>query len=130
MGEIKRKIKGKGKLKNGNPPGVGHGGWRPGAGRKPDWFKAQCLAELKKSKVPSFLGKIVRGEDMEQVVTEQGECLKVPASVKNRLDASTKLKEWAVGKEADKHELQDMDGQVLGLVILPAQDKGESGKVE
>ena len=119
-----------GKLRNGNPPGKGRGGARPGAGRKPDWFKAQCLAELKKSKVPSLLGKVIRGEDIEQVVTSEGECLKVPASVKNRLDASTKLKEWAVGTETEKHEVTGAEGQTLGLVILPAKNVGEAGRLE
>lgn len=57
-----------------------------------------CRAIVEKHKLVEKLGKIANGEDIEQVVTQNGECLKVPASVKNRIAATTELLDRGYGR--------------------------------
>lgn len=74
------------------------GGARPGAGRTPDWLKARCQEIVDKVKVIEFLGSVVAGEDVEQAVGDQGEVIRVPASVRDKIKASEILLDRAYGK--------------------------------
>lgn len=85
------------KGQSGNPKGGPKGG-NPGCGRPADWFKKKCLAIVEKDNLLGFLGKVARGENVEQVVTDQGETLPVPASVKDRMRAIEMLLDRGLGR--------------------------------
>lgn len=76
----------------------GEGGARPGAGRPAEWLKAKCREIVDRDDLIGFLGKVAKGADIDQVVTPMGECLKVPASVKNRIAAATELLDRGYGR--------------------------------
>jgi hypothetical protein len=70
----------------------------PGSGRTPDWLKARCQEIIDKAQVVEFLGSVVAGEDVEQAVGDQGEAIRLPASVRDRLRAAEILLDRGFGK--------------------------------
>lgn len=65
----------------GNPGGPG--GARPGSGRKANWFKELCEAELNKNKGEAvrLIGKIARGEaEFDKVFCSEGRVIKAPVA--------------------------------------------------
>lgn len=95
------------KGQSGNPKGKSNPGL---AGRPADWYKAKCAEIIEKNKLMEWLGQVARGEDVEQRVNENGEILKIPASVKDRMRALEMLQDRAWGK--------------------PSQDISHSGSIE
>jgi len=87
-------------------PRQGQGGARPGSGRPAEWLKAKCREIVDRNKLVEFLGRVAKGEDIDQMVTPMGECLKVPASVKNRIAATTELLDRGYGKPNQVIEVQ------------------------
>lgn len=80
---------------SGNPAGSKPGN---GAGRKPDWLINKCQTLVDDAKVVEFLAAVVKGEDVEQVVGDQGEVIRVPAAVRDKLRAAEMLLDRAYGK--------------------------------
>lgn len=70
-------------FKRGNKEAVG--GAREGAGRPPDWLREECRKHA--PNILDFLRQVALGEDVEQIVTDKGEILPVPAPVKERIKA-------------------------------------------
>lgn len=81
------------------------GGKRNGAGRKPDWLIAQCQEIVEDSKLLEFLASVVKGEDVEQAVGDQGETIRIPPAVRDRLRAAEMLLDRAYGKAGQPIEL-------------------------
>lgn len=98
-------------------PGVG--GKRPGAGRKPDWFKKKCQKIATSDKVLKFLQSVVEGEPIEakQKVLRNGEVKTVweSASVESRVKAWTALMDRGFGKPEQPVE---HSGEVKSQVIV------------
>lgn len=105
-----------GTFEKGNRASVGN----KGGGRPADWFKAKCLAILEKPEVLGFLSDCATGKDIDQRINDNGECLKVPASVKDRQHAIEMLKDWAIGKTPQAVELTGKDGEPFTLKIVRA----------
>lgn len=106
----------------------GHGGKRDGAGRNPDWLRAKCDEIIEKYDLMAFLGKVAGGENVEQVVTDQGETLPVPASVKDRLRAAEMLLDRRYGKPTQSLE---HSGEINGssrLVFVFDNGNSDSNK--
>jgi hypothetical protein len=57
------------------------------AGRSPDWLIIHSQNAFDRAKTVDFFVKVILGEDIDQVINENGELLKVPASVRDRLRA-------------------------------------------
>jgi hypothetical protein len=70
----------------------------PGSGRPADWLKAKCREIVKNKKLVEFLGAVASGVDIDQSINENGECLKIPASIKDRLRAAEMLLDRGYGK--------------------------------
>lgn len=70
----------------------------PGSGRTPDWLKAKCQEIVDKAKVIEFLADVVNGVDVEQAVGGEGEVIRVPAAVRDRIKAAEILLDRAFGK--------------------------------
>lgn len=101
------------------------GGAQPGAGRPPDWLKAKCDKIIDKYDLLGFLGKVAGGESIEQVVTDQGETIRVPAPVKDRLRAAEMLLDRRFGKPTQQVEASGNIG--IDIVSFINQAEHERG---
>jgi hypothetical protein len=106
------------KFKRGNKAAAGVA--RPNAGRKPDWLKEKCQTIIDREELIDLLGRVARGDDMEQVVTDNGEVLQVPASIKDRLKAIEMLLTRGFGKP-DSDVAQSMAPQTPQDSVLRAE---------
>jgi len=106
--------------------GVKNGGPREGSGRPPDWLKAKCQAILKKEKLIEFVGKVAKGDDIDQAINENGECLKIPAGVKERLTAVKMLKEWGHGLTPQAVEVSNTEGQAFRVQFVPYKGRPDA----
>lgn len=93
----------------GKPFANGHriraGSKNPNAGRPPDWLKSKCQDLIDKNDLVGFLSNVASGEDMEQVVTDAGEAIRCPASIRDRLRAAEMLLDRGFGKADSKMDL-------------------------
>lgn len=96
------------------------GGKRKNAGRTPEWLAAKCAKIVDRKKLVEFLAKVASGEDMEQVVTDKGEILRVPASIKDRIKAVEILLNRGFGK--DVHPLEHHDESAAGRMAERAAE--------
>lgn len=91
-------------------------------GRPPDWLKQKCQSLVDKRKLIEFLANVAEGKDVEQRINENGECLKVPADIKDRIKATEILIERGFGKAVQGLELSGTNGQQL--VIVRSENAG------
>jgi hypothetical protein len=97
----------RGQFKRGQrDPRQGKGGAKPGAGRPPELLKKLCREIVDKHKLVHKLGRIAKGDRMDQVVTPNGEELKVPPSVKNQIAATVELLDRGYGRPNQTVEIQ------------------------
>lgn len=89
-----------GRLNNGAEPG--HGGARPGAGRKPEWFGVQCREIFEKHEILGFIAGVAVGAEKK-------------AMIRDRLRAAEMLKDWGYGKVTKPIEIE---GSMSRLVIV------------
>lgn len=78
-----------------------NGGYRPGAGRKPDWFKAECRKLATSKKTLAFLKSVVEGDPVEEKKVFEGQeavTVLVSASVDARIRAWNSLMDRGFGK--------------------------------
>lgn len=108
-----------GTFENGNK--VKKGKASPGSGRTPEWLKAKCQKIIEKSKLIEFLAEVAEGKDIDQAINENGECLKIPAGIKERLKATEMLLDRGFGKTESGSDLNALlgNGQVAALILLP-----------
>ena len=99
-----------GQFGNGNKAAQGHS--KAGiAGRPSDWLKAKCRRITKKDKLIEFLADVASGKDIEQVVTENGVTIQIPAPIKERIKAVEILLNRGFGKvESDTPEAPKTPG--------------------
>lgn len=76
----------------------GKGGARPGAGRPPDGLREMCKELISKKELVQRLAKFGSGERIQQVVTDQGEEIPVPANASVQVKAIEVLLDRAYGK--------------------------------
>lgn len=98
------------------------GGAREGAGRTPEWLKAECDKILDKCKLFEFLGSVVAGEDVEQAVGDQGETIRIPPAVRDRLRAAEMLLDRRFGKASQPLEHSGETGSRI-VIVRPAVTK-------
>lgn len=82
------------KGQSGNPKGQPKGAKLPG--RPPDWLKAECRKHA--PDIIKFLVSVAKGEDVEQAVGDQGETIRIPPAVRDRIRASEMLLDRGFGK--------------------------------
>ncbi len=90
---------------------------RPNAGRPPDWLKEKCQGIVEKEKLVEFLGDVAKGADIEQVVTENGVTIQIPAPIKERIKAVEillnrgfgKVDEGAAGPKSPDESVQNVE---------------------
>lgn len=103
-----------------------HGGKREGAGRKPDWFKEKCAALASHEDVLDFLGRVVRGDPIEEKVLNKGSTnpisVMVSASVDSRIHAWEKLCDRGFGKPTQELALPQGN---KGRFVLICADGGQ-----
>lgn len=90
-----------------NPKGCPKGAHH--IGRPKDEIKKECIG-LATDAAPLILARLIRhaiGEKTEQVVTENGEQLPVPAPVPSQIKASEVVLSYVLQKEAEKLEIND-----------------------
>lgn len=92
------------------------GGARDGAGRPPDWLKEEILKIGDPLEIIRFYHRVATGEDLEQVVTDSGESVSVPASVKDRLRAAELFLDRAIGKVPQGMEVTGANGSAFSAV--------------
>lgn len=108
-------------FEEGNPGGPG--GARPGAGRPADWLRKRCQKAVEEKDLIGFLEKVANGEDMEQVVTDKGEAIAVPAAIRDRHKAVEILLDRGYGKPEqpitgpDNSEFQAIPAPLLTAFI-------------
>jgi len=76
-------------------------GNKGGTGRPPEWLRSKCQYIVDREQLVEFLGRVASGDDVDQVINQNGECLKVPASVKDRIKAVELLLDRGFGKAAE-----------------------------
>lgn len=89
-------------LRHGNKPGSG--GAREGAGRPTDWLRSQCEKLVKKKALIEFMSDVAEGKEVSTYITETGEKIPCPASIKDRITATTFLVDRAFGKPKESIE--------------------------
>lgn len=77
---------------------LAHGGARNGAGRKADEFKSKARKIGDPLKILQFYWDVANGKELEQVVTDGGVSIAVPAPVKDRLKAGELYLDRVIGK--------------------------------
>lgn len=97
------------------------GGARKGAGRKPDELKERARSIGDPVKILQFYWDVANGEDLEQVVTDSGVSIAVPAPVKDRLRAGELYLDRVEGKVTTPLE---HSGEVNGSQILLIRSPG------
>jgi hypothetical protein len=90
------------KLKKKSGPG-------PKGGRPSDWLRSVCLEILDKHDVYNFLGRVVSGQEHETKVTREGEVVRIPAAMGDRLRATELLLDRAYGKSPQAVEVSGQD---------------------
>ena len=111
-----------GELKNGNP--TGKGGARPGAGRKPDWFKKKCQQLATSPKAIRFLQAMINGDPIEEKM-QMGPA-KDPVKIMVSASPESRVKAWATVCERGFGKApQDVKvgGEIVhkhGVILLPA----------
>lgn len=104
---------------------MGKGGPNPGAGRPPDWLKAECQKHA--PNLLEFLRQVALGEDLEQVITENGETVRVPAPVRERIKAAEMLLDRGYGKPTQGIEVSgDVSVNLIQAVRLARQSRGKA----
>ena len=121
------------RFKRGYDPRRGPGGFRAGAGRKPDWLKMACRRVMEEGGDDlgriAFLAAVVRGEKVKPVSTMQGIVMS-ECGPREKMEALDRLKEWGYGKTPLPIRATDEDGKTVGgVIILPAQSAGRAGIV-
>jgi hypothetical protein len=113
----------KGQISNpkGCPKGAHH------IGRPKDIIKREC-AKLATEAAPLILARLIRtslGESTEQVVTEDGECVKVPAPSPSQIKAGEVVLSYAIEKVAERFDLNDTTDRpgAEELLALRARDR-------
>lgn len=101
-------------LRRGNPG-------NKGGGRKPDWLKAKCQGIIADLKLIEFLGQVASGKDVDQRINENGECLKVPADVKDRLKALDMLLDRGFGKPLQQVESESLQEFARTILVRPIE---------
>lgn len=120
----------KGVFQKGPDERRGHGGARPGAGRKPNWFKEQCAEIFDRARALEYIEKVITDVKVKPHVTMSGETVMTTADVKEHLMAIEMLKEWAHGKSPLPLRATDgNDADVGGVILLPVQAAGRAGVV-
>lgn len=124
------------KGESGNPKGSEPGG-NPGAGRPPNWLKERCQEIIDKEAVIEFLGGVVAGKDFEQVVNSEGETLKLPPPLKDRIKAAELLLDRGYGKAGQSVEVSGPEGKPLQslsaaevVAVLRAFESGDHSEAE
>ncbi len=108
-------------FKKGHDERRAKGGKREGAGRPSDWLRQACQKHT--DNILGFLHQVALGQDVEQVITEDGETVRVPAPVKERIKASEAILDRGYGKASQPVELNNADGTEFS--ILPTRALGE-----
>ncbi len=98
------------KFTNGNKASAGVP--KPTAGRPPDWLKEKCRDLVDKRELVEFIADVAAGKDMEQVVTENGDSISVPAAIKERLKACEILLSRGWGRIDDGSVPKSVDESV------------------
>ena len=100
------------------------GGKREGAGRTPEWLKQECAKHA--PDLIQFLVKVAKGEDMEQAVGDQGEIIRVPAAVRDRVKATEILLDRGFGKAIQSVDVSgkiDL-GAVAAYMVTAEKERG------
>jgi hypothetical protein len=82
-------------------------------GPKPNWLKEKCREIVETNELVEFLGDVATGKNVEQVVTDQGEVIRVPAPVSERRRAIQELMDRGWGKPVQGMEVSGIDGDPL-----------------
>lgn len=93
-----------------------NGGARPGAGRPTDWLRTECEKLVRKNQLIKFMSDVAEGKEVNTFITEEGEKIPCPASIKDRITATTFLVDRAFGKpkESIEHSGSVSIEQILG----------------
>ena len=86
---------------------------KAGAGRPADWLREECRKHS--GDVLGFLKQVALGEDVEQIITENGETVRVPAPVRERIKAGEILLDRGFGKATQPLE---HSGEVQSRMVL------------
>ncbi len=84
------------------------GGPREGSGRTPSWLRQECQKHA--PDLLEFLASVANGKDVEQAVGSEGEVIRVPASVRDRVKATEILLDRAFGKADQAIQVTNIDG--------------------
>lgn len=100
----------------------GHGGKREGAGAKPNWLKEKCQELVESNGLLEFLVQVATGVDVEQAVGSEGEVIRVPASVRDRIKATELLLDRGFGKvpQALEHS-GEVGGNQRMVLVFPSE---------
>lgn len=111
--------------------GGAKGGPRPNSGRPPEWLRAKCQGIVEDKELIAFLGKVADGGDAEQVVTDKGEAIPVPAAIKERLRAIEMLLDRGWGRSMQPMEVKDTtENPKVTDILSKAVEEDEGEKVE
>ena len=106
----------KGLLNSGAKPAPG--GYRKGAGAKPDWYKAKCAQILDSNKLLDFIGRVASGEEPEQHLDKLGTIYELKPKISDRIKAVEFLSDRAYGKPAQSVEVSGENGGPLTVTVV------------
>lgn len=108
-----------GTFQPGNRASVGN----KGGGRPPDWIKQEAAKIGDPLAIVRFYWDVANGKDLEQVVTDSGVSIAVPAPVKDRLRAGELYLDRVIGKVTQPMEhTGDIGSRVIFVFPEDGQD--------
>jgi len=109
-------MKPKGLLNSGAKPAKG--GYRKGAGAKPDWYKKKCAEILDKYELLEFIGRVAAGIEPEQHIDKEGTIYELRPKISDRIKATEFLSDRTFGKPAQAVEVSGEGGGPLTVQIV------------
>lgn len=103
------------------------GGYRPGAGRKPDWFKAKMRQIASRKESIEFIEGCIDGKKVDRIVHE-GKIIPAPPPANVKLAAWIEAKNTGYGKPHVNIEHTGINSIGLPeLLLLAEQSRAERG---
>jgi hypothetical protein len=96
----------------------------PGSGRPAEWLKSKCRDIVDSNSLIDFLADVAGGKVLVQVVTDEGECLNVPAQIKDRLKAVEMLLDRGWGKPTQAIDAGEGIADLIRSVLDLRRERG------
>lgn len=101
----------------------GKGGYRPGAGDKPKWWKEKAEKIIRTSAGLQMLEDAINGKPVDVFITQAGEEIPIQAKYKDRKDTFFELVDHVFGKPGMGIQLENGDKVNIVTIVQKAEEE-------